>query len=440
MQIPAICWNTLTIRKKLSKYRLNMSNFTAHTEQERQEMLSQIGLSSVKELYKDIPDAVRIHGLSLPDELSEQELTKEIKKLAEANKIDYACFLGAGAAKRFIPAAVTQVSSRFEFNTAYTPYQAEISQGTLQAIYEYQSIICNLTGMDVSNASMYDAATACAEAILMAARITGRKKALVCKRINPQYRQVINTYAEAADIEISDDLSQIGNDIACVLLQTPDYYGAIHDVDIVKEKIADEKTMLICCCDILSLSVLVPPKCDIMVGNLQPAGNNISFGGPYAAYFACLDKYKRQIPGRVVGRTVDKDGNQAFCLTLQTREQHIRREKATSNICSNQSLVALQSLIYFTLLGESGIKQITLKSVDNAHKLAKKLVDKGFEIQSKNFFNEFVLKVKNADSFLENLKENKILGGIKLDENRILVCATEMNSDEEIENYVYFAV
>ena len=417
-----------------------MNNFVAHTEAERQEMLKNIGLSSIEDLYKDIPSQIRLKGLNLPDELSELELTRELKKLAASNKTDYAYFLGGGAAKRFIPAAVSQISSRFEFNTAYTPYQAEISQGTLQSIYEYQSIICNLTNMDVSNASMYDAATACAEAILMAVRITGRKKALVCKRINPQYREVIQTYAEASDIELSDDLSEIGSDIACVLLQTPDYYGAVHDVDVVREKISDEKTMLICCCDVLSLSVLEPPKCDIMVGSLQPAGNSLSFGGPYAGYFACLDKYKRQMPGRVVGRTTDKDGNQAFCLTLQTREQHIRREKATSNICSNQSLIALQSLVYFTLLGTEGLRRVALAAVNGAHKLAQKLLDKGFELQSKNFFNEFVLKVNDADAFLANLKENKILGGIKLDDNRVLVCVTEMNTDEEIDNYSYFAV
>ena len=417
-----------------------MNNFVAHTEAERQEMLKNIGLSSIEDLYKDIPSQIRLKGLNLPDELSELELTRELKKLAASNKTDYAYFLGGGAAKRFIPAAVSQISSRFEFNTAYTPYQAEISQGTLQSIYEYQSIICNLTNMDVSNASMYDAATACAEAILMAVRITGRKKALVCKRINPQYREVIQTYAEASDIELSDDLNEIGSDVACVLLQTPDYYGAVHDVDVVREKISDEKTMLICCCDILSLSVLEPPKCDVMVGSLQPAGNSLSFGGPYAGYFACLDKYKRQMPGRVVGRTTDKDGNQAFCLTLQTREQHIRREKATSNICSNQSLIALQSLVYFTLLGTEGLRRVALAAVNGAHKLAQKLLDKGFELQSKNFFNEFVLKVNDADAFLANLKENKILGGIKLDDNRVLVCVTEMNTDEEIDNYSYFAV
>ena len=417
-----------------------MINFEAHTENERLEMLNSIGLKNCDDLYAGLPLDIKTGSLNLGSGLSELEVSKEIKKLAAANKTDYACFLGGGASKRFIPACVSQISSRFEFNTAYTPYQAEISQGTLQSIYEYQSMICNLTNMDVSNASMYDAATACAEAVLMAVRVTGRNKVLVCKRVNPQYQQVVNTYAEAADIEVSNDLSQIGSDIACVLLQTPDYYGAIHNVDQLKEKITDAKTMLICCCDLISLSVLEPPKCDVMVGSLQPAGNTLSFGGPYAGYFACLDKYKRQMPGRVVGRTVDAVGNQAFCLTLQTREQHIRREKATSNICSNQALVALQTTVYLTVLGLKGLREVALLSAKKAHVLADKLMDKGFELQSKNFFNEFVLKVNNADEFLAGLKENNILGGIKLDDNRVLVCVTEMNTDEEINNYVYFAV
>lgn len=417
-----------------------MNNFEAHTAQDRQEMLDSLGLQSPENLYNMIPDNIRIDGLPLEKPLSELETVRLIKKMAAENKTDYAYFLGGGAYRRFIPACVSEISSRFEFNTAYTPYQAEISQGTLQSIYEYQSMICNLTNMDVSNASMYDAATACAEAILMAVRVTGRSKALVCKRVNPQYQKVIKTYADAAGIEISNDLSVIGDDIACVLLQTPDYYGAVHNVPQLKESITDSKTLLICCCDLISLAVLEPPVCDVMVGDLQPAGNTLSFGGPYGGYFACVDKYKRQMPGRVVGRTVDADGNQAFCLTLQTREQHIRREKATSNICSNQALVALRSTVYLAVMGYEGLKQAALLSTQNAHTLAKKLMDKGFELQSKNFFNEFVLKVSNADEFLRSLKENKILGGIKLDEHRVLVCTTEMNTDEEIDNYVYFAV
>lgn len=416
-----------------------MNNFVAHTDSERLNMLNSIGLNSVDDLYSFLTDEIKIHSLDLVEPFSELRVTQEIKRLADTNKTGYASFLGAGASRRFVPAAVSQISSRFEFNTAYTPYQPEISQGTLQSIYEYQSMICNITNMDVSNASMYDAATACAEAILMASRITGRNKVLICKRVNPQYQSVIKTYADAANIQISNDLSIIGEDVACVLLQTPDYYGAIHDVEKLKSKITDSKTLLICCCDLIALSVIEPPECDVIVGSLQPVGNSLSFGGPYAGYFAVKDKFKRQMPGRVVGRTVDAEGNQAFCLTLQTREQHIRREKATSNICSNQALIALQTTVYLTLLGKKGLRQVALISSNNAHILAQKLCDKGFELQSKNFFNEFVLKVHNADAFLSNLRENNILGGIKLDENSVLVCVTEMNTMEEIENYAYFA-
>lgn len=417
-----------------------MNNFEAHTKDERSRMLESLGVESIEDLYNHLPADIRISGLALSKPLSEIVVTNEIKKLAKSDKTDYVSFLGGGASKHFIPACVSQVAERFEFNTAYTPYQAEISQGTLQSIYEYQSMICNLTNMDVSNASMYDTATACAEAVLMAVRVTGRSKCLVCRRMNPQYIEVIKTYCEAADIEFSHDLSIIDDTVACVIVQTPDYSGTIHDIPLLREKIADEKTLLICCCDPLALTVIEPPICDVMVGNLQSLGNPLSFGGPYGAYFACLDKYKRQMPGRVVGRTVDKDGKQAFCLTLQTREQHIRREKATSNICSNQALVALQSLIYMTVMGKEGMKQAALLCAKNAYKLAQKLENKGFEIANKNFFNEFILRVKNADEFLANLKENNILGGIKLSENKVLVCVTEMNTDEELDMYEYFAV
>ncbi len=417
-----------------------MKNFEAHTENERLKMLEAIGLSCMEDLYKNLPDGIRTNGLALGEPLSELEVTSAIKKLADSNKTGYISFLGGGASKHFIPACVSQISQRFEFNTAYTPYQAEISQGTLQAIYEYQSMICALTNMAVSNASMYDAATACAEAVLMAVRTTGRNKALVCRRINPQYKAVIQTYCDAAGIEVSNDLSVIGDDVACVIVQTPDYSGTIHEISLLKEKITDSKTLLICCCSLMSLALLEPPACDVMVGDLQPIGNTLSFGGPYGGYFACVDKYKRQIPGRVVGRTVDADENQAFCLTLQTREQHIRREKATSNICSNQALVALQSLVYLTVMGKEGFRQAAFLCAKKAHELAERLQDKGFDIRSKNFFNEFIVKINNADAFLANLKENKILGGVKLDENRILVCVTEMNTDEEIEMYEYFAV
>lgn len=418
-----------------------MKNFEAHTDETRNAMLKELGAEKIEDIYSHIPQNIRLNGLNLPEPLSEMALQKEIKALAVKNKSGYASFLGAGAYKRYIPAAVSAISSRFEFNTAYTPYQPEISQGTLQIIYEYQSMICNLTGMEVSNASVYDAATACAEAVLMASRINNRNKCLVSKGLNPQYLDVLKTYCEAADTKIDyvelDGIKtppiEVSEDYACVLYQFPNFYGEIEDTQNIIAK--DAKTLKICCADILSLALLEPPVCDIMVGDIQSLGNSLSFGGAYGGFMACSDKYKRQLPGRIVGRTVDADGNQAFTLTLQTREQHIRREKATSNICSNQALVALQATVYLTLLGKNGLKEAAFLSAKNAHLLAEKLSAKGVKVLNKDYFNEFVIEVGDSKSVLEKLKNNGILGGFAIDEKRILVSATEMNTGDEILRY-----
>lgn len=418
-----------------------MKNFEAHTDETRNAMLKELGAEKIEDIYSHIPQNIRLNGLNLPEPLSEMALQKEIKALAVKNKSGYASFLGAGAYKRYIPAAVSAISSRFEFNTAYTPYQPEISQGTLQIIYEYQSMICNLTGMEVSNASVYDAATACAEAVLMASRINNRNKCLVSKGLNPQYLDVLKTYCEAADIKIDyvelDGIKtppiEVSEDYACVLYQFPNFYGEIEDTQNIIAK--DAKTLKICCADILSLALLEPPVCDIMVGDIQSLGNSLSFGGAYGGFMACSDKYKRQLPGRIVGRTVDADGNQAFTLTLQTREQHIRREKATSNICSNQALVALQATVYLTLLGKNGLKEAAFLSAKNAHLLAEKLSAKGVKVLNKDYFNEFVIEVGDSKSVLEKLKNNGILGGFAIGEKRILVSATEMNTADEILRY-----
>ena len=286
-----------------------MKNFEAHTDETRNAMLKELGAEKIEDIYSHIPQNIRLNGLNLPEPLSEMALQKEIKALAVKNKSGYASFLGAGAYKRYIPAAVSAISSRFEFNTAYTPYQPEISQGTLQIIYEYQSMICNLTGMEVSNASVYDAATACAEAVLMASRINNRNKCLVSKGLNPQYLDVLKTYCEAADIKIDyvelDGIKtppiEVSEDYACVLYQFPNFYGEIEDTQNIIAK--DAKTLKICCADILSLALLEPPVCDIMVGDIQSLGNSLSFGGAYGGFMACSDKYKRQLPGRIVGRT-----------------------------------------------------------------------------------------------------------------------------------------
>ena len=410
-----------------------MKNFIAHTEEIRKEMLEAIDYaSSLDDLFKQIP--VKIEQFKLNKPLSELEVQKKIKTLAKKNKTEYACFIGGGVYNKFVPAAIDYIAKRFEFLTAYTPYQPEISQGTLQVIYEYQTMISRLTGMDIANASMYDAASACAEAILMSHRIgKGKKnKVLISNKLNPEYFETIKTYlwAEGIDYETFDNYPENIGDYCSVLVQYPDYWGEINEI-----KKTD--TILIVCANLSALSIIKPPiEADIVVGDIQPLGIPMSFGGPHAGYMACKETYMRQMPGRLVGRTVDKEGNQAFTLTIQTREQHIKREKATSNICSNQSLIALMATLYLSLFGEKVVKQTGIISANLAHALSRMLKGKGINTISKNFFNEFVIEVENADEFLNKLKENNILGGIKIDDKRILVCTTEMNTQEDIVNYI----
>lgn len=409
-----------------------MKNFIAHTDEIREQMLQEISCSSVDDLFKQIP--VKFKAFNMSNPLSELETQRKIKALAKKNKTEYANFMGGGVYNKFIPAAVNYVAQRFEFLTAYTPYQPEISQGTLQIIYEYQTMISKLTGMDIANASMYDGGSACAEAVLMAHRIAkGKKnKALISNRLNPEYKEVIKTYCWAQDIELEwfDEIPENVSEYFAVLIQYPDYYGEI--TPIVKPD-----TTLIVCANLSALSVIEPPReADIVVGDIQPLGIPMNFGGPHAGYMACKETYMRQMPGRLVGRTVDSDGKQAFTLTIQTREQHIKREKATSNICSNQSLIALSATLYLSLIGEKGFKQTGIISANLAHALSKMLKGKGIRTMNKNFFNEFVVEVEDADNYLAKLKEANILGGIKLDDRRVLVCATEMNTEDDILNYI----
>lgn len=413
-----------------------MKNFLVHTDEVKKEMLENIGVSSIEDLFAEIPNQARMSGLALDDAISELECQRRIKALAKKNKTDYVSFLGAGCYNKFIPAAIQQVAQRFEFLTAYTPYQPEISQGTLQIMYEFQTMICRLTGMDVANATVYDAATACAEAILMAVRIKKIKKVLVSDDLNPEYNRVIKTYARANGIEIEwfdAVIPENTADFACVLVQTPDFYGEIREINPVD-------TLLIVCTDVSTLSILKPPSeygADIVVGDVQTLGLPMSFGGPHAGFMACREKYLRQLPGRLAGRTVDSDGNQAFTLTIQTREQHIKREKATSNICSNQALMGLCANLYLSLMGEKGFRQAGYLSAKMAHMLSEKLADfKGIKTLNKNFFNEFVIQVQDSDEFLRKLKNSGIIGGLKLDKNRVLVAATEMISENDINLYI----
>ena len=411
-----------------------MNNFAALNEKDRTEMLNSISKSNIEELFLQIPQQARMHELNLPEALNEMQTQKQVQALANKNHSDFSYFIGAGTYNKFIPAAIGQIAQRYEFLTAYTPYQPEIAQGTLQIMYEFQTMICRLTGMDVSNASVYDGATAAAEAAIMAKRISKKNKILISDKINPNYIKVIQTYAWANDIELEmfDKLPESTQDYAGILVQNPNFYGEIEEIT------KSEDTLLIVITDISSLAILTPPSeygADIVVGDIQPLGIPMSFGGPHAGFMACKEKFMRQLPGRLAGRTIDANGEQAFTLTIQTREQHIKREKATSNICSNQALIALCATVYLSLLGENGFKQASYLSSKNAHDLAKKLQDKGIKVISQNFYNEFLIEVEYADKFLAKLKEHNIIGGYKIDEKTILVCTTEMNTQEDIETY-----
>lgn len=407
-----------------------MENFLVHNEEIKTQMCADIGIKNVDELFNRIPNAAKMNSLNLDDAISEMNVQKKIKALAKKNKTDYISFIGGGFYNKFIPACIAQISQRFEFLTAYTPYQPEISQGTLQIMYEFQTMMCRLTNMDVANATVYDAATACAEAILMSIRIKKSNKVLVSNNLNPEYKRVITTYANASNIDVEwfDELPQNTSEYSCVLIQTPNYFGEIEEIKTVE-------TLLVICTDVSTLSILKPVECDIMIGDVQTLGIPMNFGGPSAGFMACKEKYMRQLPGRLAGRTIDKEGNEAYTLTIQTREQHIKREKATSNICSNQALIGLCATLYLSAMGEKGFKQAGYLSCKYAHKLSKLLADKGIKTINKNYFNEFTIKVNNADETLAKLKNNNILGGIKIDETSILVATTEMNSEEELDLY-----
>ena len=409
-----------------------MKNFLVHTDEVKAEMLESIGVATVEDLFKQIPEQARMEKLDLGRALSEAETQRKVKNLAKKNNTDYVTFLGAGTYNKFIPACISQVANRFEFLTAYTPYQPEISQGTLQIMYEFQTMICRITGMDISNATMYDAATACAESLLMAVRVSKKNKVLVSNRLNPEYIDVIKTYCWANEIELElfDTIPENTADYACLLVQNPDFYGEISEI-------SKPDCLLIVCIDISSLGILEPPyEADIVVGDVQTLGIPMSFGGPHAGFMACKEKFMRQLPGRLAGRTVDADGKPAYCLTIQTREQHIKREKATSNICSNQALIGLCATLYLTVMGETGVRQASYLSAKMAHKLSEKLAQKDVRTLNKQFYNEFVIEVENTDKFLTKLKENNIIGGLKLDSHKILVATTELTTDEDIENFV----
>ncbi|HOD61420.1 MAG TPA: aminomethyl-transferring glycine dehydrogenase subunit GcvPA, partial [Bacilli bacterium] len=385
--------------------------------------------------------------------LSEIELRQKINALANKNK-QFISFLGAGAYEVYTPSIISALLSRQEFLTSYTPYQPEISQGTLQYIFEFQSMICELTNMDVANASLYDGATATAEAVFMATSQTRRNKVLVSKTINPRILDVIKTYAKYRDIEIivvdmvdfcldKEDLrTKLTDDVAALVVQYPNYYGVVEDFQEVVDLVHTNKSLFIMNADPSTLSVLKTPGeigCDIVCGEAQTLGIPLNFGGPYLGYMATTSKLLRKLPGRIVGMTNDVDGKRGYVLTIQAREQHIRREKATSNICSNQSLMALNAVIYGSLLGKKGLVDVAKRAYNNAHYLYKKLLQtkKFTAVTTKPFFKEFVVKsFIDIDKLNQYLETKGFLGGLNLGDGQYLLCATEVRTKEEIDKFV----
>jgi glycine dehydrogenase subunit 1 len=414
-------------------------------------MLAAIGVCSVEELFEDIPGRFRDPALSIPPPISELELGREMAALAGKNAVpgDYASFLGAGAYRHFIPAIVRQLASRAEFMTCYTPYQPEVAQGTLQAHFEFQSMVCQLTGMDVANSGMYDGATSLAEAALMAARITRRKRVVVLDSVSPTYVDVLGTYLDAPGLAIESASAtglQIADDTACLIVQQPGFYGTFQDLQTLSDAAHEAGALLVVVTDPISLGMFRPPSdygADIVVGEGQALGIAPTFGGPYVGLFACRQQHIRQMPGRIVGKTVDTEGRTGYVLTMQTREQHIRRERATSNICTSVGLIALMATIYMIGQGKRGLAHIADLCYQKAHYAAGAIAAlPGYSLATNDetFFREFVVSCPLPPGQLnELLLEKGIIGGLDVSDrypNGILLCFTEMNSREEIDSLV----
>ncbi|MFN8502889.1 aminomethyl-transferring glycine dehydrogenase subunit GcvPA [Kouleothrix sp.] len=438
-----------------------MSHYISITEAERAEMLAAIGVGAVADLFADVPAEVRFPELKLPPALSEIELRRELGAMANqnANPGSHSMFLGAGAYNHFVPSAVDQILRRSEFYTAYTPYQPEISQGTLQAIFEYQSLICALTGMDVANASHYDGATALAEAAIMAVNSTrNRRTILVPPSVNPQYRAVLRTYLQGTGIRVRGDenpaatlaevLAQADSSTAAVLVQSPDFFGTLHDLKPLAEQAHAAGALLVAHFDPIALGLFQSPGevgADIATAEGQPLGIGLNYGGPYLGIFACSDKYVRKLPGRLAGATLDVDGAVAYVLTLQAREQHIRRESATSNICTNQGLMALAAAVYLSLLGRQGLRRVAELCYHRAHYAAAAIgALPGYSVEDRGpFFKEFVVRCPQPVAEINAaLREHGIVGGYDLARDypamphAMLLCVTEMTSKAEIDALV----
>jgi glycine dehydrogenase subunit 1 len=416
-------------------------------------MLAAIGLRSEEDLVSYLPAEVRFdRALAIDDGKSEYEIVDYFKRRAEENAIGCASFLGAGVYNHYRPVLVDTVVSRGEFLTSYTPYQAEIAQGTLTSIFEFQTMVCQLTGMDVANASMYDGSSAVPEAAMMAVRITKRDRVLVARSVHPEYREVLQTYTKHQGIPLEeigyaknglldlDDLrTKLDDRVAAVIVQSPSFFGILEQIEEIAELVSAKGAVLVVVfTEAVALGLIEPPKqADIVVGELQSFATPPSYGGPYAGIIASKEKYIRQLPGRLVGETLDADGHRAFCLTLATREQHIRREKATSNICTNQALLALMATVFMTVYGKAGLRELAQQNLSKAHYLASKL-NLPFEAP---FFNEFVARTNGTspDGINSKLAERKIIGGLPLArfypelKDCMLLCATEMNKREDMD-------
>lgn len=435
------------------------------THEDEEKMLKACKVNTIDDLFSDIPDNLKLkRDLELEESKSELEVTTIVKNIADKNisTEELTCFLGAGAYDHYVPSIIKHITSRSEFYTAYTPYQAEISQGTLQSIFEFQSMIAEITKMDIANASMYDGATAAVEGCLLAVSKTRRKKVVVGKTVHPETRQILKTYLQFNNCEVVEvdydrelgmtDLNRlkevVDENTACVLLQNPNFFGVIEDVDEVGQIAHDKKAMYVLSVNPIILSVLKFPGevgADVAVGDAQPLGNSLNYGGPYVGFLAIKSGLIRKMPGRVVGQTVDREGNRCYCLTLQTREQHVRREKATSNICSNQGLCALNSAIYMATMGKKGYEEVAMQNMQKSHYAAKKISETGkfTPLFKGKFFNEFVIKSPvKIEELNKKLLDNNILGGYDLGKDYpelsgcTMLCITEKRRVDEINKLI----
>ena len=429
--------------------------YIPNTQDEQAEMLATLGLDSMDQLFLDIPQEYRDPPLNLPEPMSELDLQRDLQALASQNRAlsSGPSFLGAGSYHHFIPSVVKALMTRGEFLTAYTPYQAEASQGTLQVIYEFQTLICNLYGMEVANAGMYDGATSLAEAVLMACRVTRRNQVAVAATLSPIYRQVIETYCQSQGIQfrpVPPDAPEIDQQTACLVTQYPNFYGYIEDLDQQTQAAHQQEALMVVSADPTAMGMFQPPGnygVDIVTGEGQPLGIPPSYGGPYVGLFATKQQYIRQMPSRLSGRTVDRQGRTGYVLTLQTREQHIRRERATSNICTNEALYALAATIYLATMGKSGLRQVAELCYQKAH-YAASTIDQlaGYSLPVQGpFFQEFVIQCPAPPTSInQRLMDKNILGGLDLSGpdfetgfiNPMLLCVTEMNSKEDIDALV----